>query len=49
MAHTEKPLSFVDTSVIDSGEKLDQFDPSVHSNGAFDEFWREYKEKLRAI
>jgi hypothetical protein len=48
MAHTEKPLPFID-KVIDCLEKLGQFDPSFHSNGAFEDFWKEYKEKLDAI
>jgi hypothetical protein len=45
MAHTEKPLSFID-KVIDCREKMGQLDPSFHPNGAFKEFWKEYKEKL---
>jgi hypothetical protein len=44
MAHTEKPLFFIDEDV-DCREKLDQFDPPSDSNGTFREFWREYKEK----
>jgi hypothetical protein len=49
VAHTEKPISvIVIDKAIDRREKLDEFDPSIHSNGAFKEFWREYKEKLRA-
>lgn len=47
MAHTEKSLSFTD-KVIDCREKLGKFDPPSNSNGAFNEFWKEYKEKLGA-
>jgi len=48
MAHTKKPLAFVD-KVIDCREKLGKSDPSFHSSGTFKEFWNEYKEKLGAI
>ncbi len=48
MAPTEKPLSLIDKT-FDSREKLDQFDPSLDSNGTFKEFWKEYKEKLGAV
>jgi hypothetical protein len=48
MGYPEKPLSFSD-KLIDCREKPGQSNPGFHSDGAFKEFWKEYKEKLRVI
>ena len=59
MAHTEKPSFLGDTRIIDCGENLEQLkklpdkcidlDPAPHSDGAFKEFWREFRDKLALI